>query len=105
MTSKTSQKRCCGEIDLSQIGSCMHCLVLAATLTFLSWIGFVLVTKNVDLPWLSGALLIFSCLFSLLLLTHAIASFVRKNSTQTIALNLEAHPFNQAGTTSRILNK
>ena len=82
MTTDTSQKQCCGEIDLSQIGSCMHCVVLATILTFLSWTGFILVTKNFDLPWVSGTLLIFSCLFSLLLLTHAIASFVRPKKKQ-----------------------
>jgi hypothetical protein len=75
MAANTS--RCCGEIDLSQLGRCMHCVVLAAILTFLSWIGFVLVANSAYPPWLSGTLLIFSCLFSLLLLTHAIASFLR----------------------------
>jgi hypothetical protein len=80
MTSKASQSRCCGPLDLSQIGACMHCVVLAAALTAAFWTGFVLVTKNYDLPWISIALAVFSSLFSLMLAAHAIAFFAKRKS-------------------------
>jgi hypothetical protein len=73
----------------------MHCVGLATILTFLSWTGFVVVTKNFYWPWLSMALLIFSCLFSLLLLAHTIAFFVRQKKPDAA----------RAGTTSGVLNE
>lgn len=77
MTSDASQSRCCGPVDLGQIGKCAHCMVLAAVLAAVFWIGFALVTENYDWPWISRTLLAFSCLFSLLLAMHSIAFFAK----------------------------
>lgn len=78
MAVNAPRKRCCGELDLSQFGRCMHCVVLATMLTVLSWTGFFVVRQNFPSPWLSATVMIFSCLFSLLLLAHAIAFFGKR---------------------------
>lgn len=95
MATSSRRNQCCGEIDLSQVGNCMHCVVLAAALTAVCWIGFALVTNH-GLPWLSGILLVFSCLFSLLLVTHALAALARQKTTaegsRIAAAAEDAHP-------------
>jgi hypothetical protein len=72
--------RCCGNVDLSNLGRCMRCVVLAAFLTLLAWTGFVLVRRHLPLPWLSAALFGFASLFTLLLLAHAGAFLAREPS-------------------------
>ncbi|HVW66343.1 MAG TPA: hypothetical protein VHA78_01270 [Candidatus Peribacteraceae bacterium] len=92
MAPSSRQNRCCGEIDLSQIGSCAYCMVLAAVLTALGWTGFVLVTDR-GMPWFSDILLIFSCLFSLLLVAHALTALGRHmaEAPQTAAVDDDPH--------------
>ncbi len=74
------KKGCCGAVDLSHIGACMHCFVMAAVLTVLCWAAFALVSMNFTWPWVSSALFGSACLFSLLLLLHAFASFTKKSA-------------------------
>jgi hypothetical protein len=91
MSADRAQIHCCGEIDLSQIGKCLHCVVLAATLTIVFWSGYF-VLSQFHWPWLSGILLVFSCLFSLLLVTHAVASWARTTPRMETNPNDVAHP-------------
>jgi hypothetical protein len=70
---------CCGNIDLSKLGSCKNCIILSIILNIICWSGYILENKYLHLYWLSLTIFILSCLFALLFLAHIVAFFSRKN--------------------------
>jgi hypothetical protein len=82
MTDNLNKKKCCGEIDLSNLGRCKFCVTLAVILTLVCWVGYVLINKYFSIYWLSLIVFVFACLFSLLLLAHTIAFFTNKEEKE-----------------------
>ncbi len=80
MTNSFNKKKCCGEVDLSNLGRCKFCIVLAIILTLVSWAAYALVNKYFAIYWLSVVIFVFACLFSLLLLAHTLAFFTNKEA-------------------------
>lgn len=78
MQERSEKRKCCGEVDLSNLGTCRFCFILSVILNVICWSGYFLVSKYIPNYWLSLTILIFSCLFALLFLAHSIAFFVKK---------------------------
>lgn len=73
-----NRERCCGSVDMSKLGRCRRCLILATSLSVVSWAVYAIVRQRLSLPWLTAGVMIYSCLLSLLLLAHLIAFFVKQ---------------------------
>ncbi|MCW3103110.1 MAG: hypothetical protein JWO09_1550 [Bacteroidetes bacterium] len=70
--------KCCGNVDLSNLGRCRSCIVLSVVLTAICWTGYYLLVKYNYNYWLCLIVLVFAGLFSLLFVAHAIAFFTNK---------------------------
>lgn len=77
MAETPAPQRCCGEIDLSKMGRCGYCVALATVLAALSWGALFFVRQKFPSTWLQAATIVLASLFSLLLLAHVLAFFVR----------------------------
>lgn len=76
----TSRPSCCGNLDLSQMGSCLYCIGLAAATTTLSWAAVAVVSLYTEWPWVRAALIALSILFSLLLIAHGLGRLGRQRA-------------------------
>lgn len=80
---ENEKKSCCGQLDLSKLGTCKYCIILATILNIVFWSGYFVLKIYFYVPfWLSIMILIFNSIIALLLVAHVIAFFGKKNNSQ-----------------------
>jgi hypothetical protein len=73
-------KNCCGEQGNynKKLGTCRTCIISSILLTTIFWTALFIARQHSFPHWIQMIALFFSCLFSLLVLSHAIAFFVKR---------------------------
>ncbi len=72
-------KNCCGQLNLSKLGACKFCIILAIILNIVFWSGYFVINKYLHVPfWVSVMILIFNSTIALVLVAHIIVFLGKK---------------------------